>query len=155
MVKLDVFKMSKKHDWETPPDLFKQIDAEFNFTLDVCALPETAKCPKYYTPSDDGLIQDWSNDVCWMNPPYGRYQIEWIKKAHEESLKGATVVCLIPARTETRVWHEVIFPNAEVRFFKGRIKFVGANDNAVFSPALVIFGPTAQTGVIKTIEMKK
>ena len=118
----------------------------------MCAVPETAKCEKFFTPEIDGLKQDWSKDVCWMNPPYGREQIKWIKKAYEESLKGATVVCLIPARPDTIVWHEYIFPHAEVRFIKGRLKFVGAEAGAVFPSALVIFGRHAEVGKIKTME---
>lgn len=143
---------SNKHNWETPQEFFNRVNEEFNFTLDVCAEPQTAKCRKYFTPDVDGLKQDWSNDTCWMNPPYGREQIKWIKKAYEESLKGATVVCLIPARPDTKVWHEVIFPYAEVRFIKGRITFVGAETGALFPSALVIFGENAETGTIKTME---
>ncbi|GIN38409.1 phage N-6-adenine-methyltransferase [Heyndrickxia oleronia] len=142
---------SKKQDWETPQDFFNKVNKEFNFTLDVCAVPETAKCKRYFTPEIDGLKQDWSKDICWMNPPYGREQIKWIKKAYQESLKGATVVCLIPARPDTIVWHEYIFPNAEVRFIKGRLKFVGAETGALFPSALVIFGEKAEIGTIKTM----
>jgi phage N-6-adenine-methyltransferase len=142
---------SKKHDWETPQDFFDKVNKEFNFTLDVCAVPETAKCKRFFTPEIDGLKQDWSKDVCWMNPPYGREQIKWIKKAYQESLKGATVVCLIPARPDTIVWHEYIFPYAEVRFIKGRLKFVGAETGALFPSALVIFGENAEVGSIKTM----
>ena len=155
MQNLTAFTSSANQEWETPQTLFNQLNEEFNFTLDVCALPETAKCEKYYTPLENGLIQDWSNEVCWMNPPYGKFQKEWIYKAHEESLKGTTVVCLIPARPDTKIWHEVIFPNAEVRFIKGRITFVGAKSPAVFPSALVIFGPNAQKSVIKTYTQKR
>jgi phage N-6-adenine-methyltransferase len=122
---------SKKQDWETPWEFFNKVNEEFKFTLDVCALPETAKCKRFFTPEIDGLKQDWSKDVCWMNPPYGREQIKWIKKAYQESLKGATVVCLIPARPDTIIWHEYIFPFAEVRFIKGRITFVGADTGEI------------------------
>lgn len=142
---------SKKQDWETPQDFFNKVNKEFNFTLDVCAVPETAKCKRYFTPEIDGLKQDWSKNICWMNPPYGREQIKWIKKAYQESLKGATVVCLIPARPDTIVWHEYIFPNAEVRFIKGRLKFVGAETGALFPSALVIFGEKAEIGTTKTM----
>jgi site-specific DNA-methyltransferase (adenine-specific) len=142
---------SKKQDWETPHEFFNKVNHEFNFTLDVCAVPETAKCKRYFTPEIDGLKQDWSKDVCWMNPPYGRQQIKWIQKAYQESLKGATVVCLIPARPDTIVWHEYIFPYAEVRFIKGRISFVGAESGALFPSALVIFGKNADIGTVKTM----
>lgn len=143
---------SVRQDWETPQEFFNKINAEFNFTVDVCAVPENAKCERYFTPEIDGLAQDWTNDICWMNPPYGRmYQDKWIRKAYEESQKGATVVCLIPARTDKKIWHEIILPYAEVRFIKGRLKFVGAEAGALFPSALVIFGKDAEVGKIKTI----
>lgn len=96
---------SKKHDWETPADLFGRLDAEFRFTLDPCATKENAKCKYYYTYHEDGLIQDWSNDVVFMNPPYGNAIGKWMAKAVCEWRKGATVVCLVPSRTDTRWWH--------------------------------------------------
>lgn len=86
-----------------------------------------------------------------MNPPYGNEQKKWIKKALDESRKGATIVCLIPARPDTILWHEIIFPNAEVRFIKGRISFVGAETGALFPSALVIFGEKVELGKIKTM----
>jgi phage N-6-adenine-methyltransferase len=78
---------SKDMTWETPQVLFDKLNEEFNFELDVCALPETAKCKNYYTPEIDGLKQDWKG-ICWMNPPYGREIGVWLKKAYEESLRG-------------------------------------------------------------------
>lgn len=56
---------SNRHDWETPPDFFAELDKEFHFTLDPCAEPETAKCEKYYTKEDDGLMQDWGGRPCF------------------------------------------------------------------------------------------
>lgn len=130
---------SKDQTWETPQNLFDKLDKEFNFTLDVCATDETAKCNNYFTPKEDGLIQEWKGN-CWMNPPYGREIGIWIKKAWEESKKGAKVVCLIPARTDTKYWHEYIFTYAaEIRFIKGRIKFGNSKNSAPFPSALVIF----------------
>lgn len=130
--------MSSKSDtWETPPDLFRQIDREFGFTLDVCALPHNAKCNKYFTPEDDGLLQEW-NGVCWMNPPYGRTIGKWMKKAYDASKNGATVVCLVPARTCSAWWHDYAM-KGEVRFLRGRVRFVGAPHSAPFPSAVVIF----------------
>lgn len=130
---------SKDQTWETPIEFFNKINKEFSFDLDVCAVPETAKCEKYFTPEIDGLSQDWKGN-CWMNPHYGRQIGKWIEKAYTESLKGATVVCLIPARTDTRYWHEFIFPYAyEIRFIKGRLKFGNSDNSAPFPSALVIF----------------
>ena len=82
--------------WETPQALFDLSNREFHFTLDVCALPETTKCDRYFTPADDGLSQSWGG-VCWMNPPYGREIGHWMRKAYESAAGGAaTVVCLVP-----------------------------------------------------------
>lgn len=131
---------SKDQTWETPQDFFDKLDDEFNFTLDPCCTHETAKCEKHYTPEEDGLSQCWGGEIVFMNPPYGREQPNWIKKAYKESLKnGTTVVCLIPARTDTKVWHDIIFPNAEIRFIKGRLKFGGSKNSAPFPSAVVIF----------------
>ncbi len=131
---------SKDQTWETPIDFFKKIDEEFNFNLDPCCMKETAKCKRYFTPEDDGLLQDWSGHNVFMNPPYGREQSKWIEKAYCESKKDNTlVVCLIPSRTDTKIWHDVIFPNAEVRFVKGRLKFGDGSNSAPFPSALVIF----------------
>lgn len=132
---------SKDQTWETPISLFNDLNNVFNFELDVCALPETAKCEKYFTPEINGLEQDWQ-DICWMNPPYGREQVKWITKARDESIRhNSTIVCLIPARPDTKVWHNVIFEGANyVCFIKGRLKFGNGKDSAPFPSALVIFG---------------
>jgi site-specific DNA-methyltransferase (adenine-specific) len=127
-------------DWETPTSFFEVYDREFGFTLDVCALPYNAKVPRHFTPEDDGLAQDWSRDVCWMNPPYGAEIPKWMAKAWGESQRGATVVCLVPARTDTRWWHEYA-EKGERRFVKGRIRFVGARFTAPFPCAIVVFRP--------------
>lgn len=87
--------------WATPQDFFDRLDARFGFEMDVCASPDNAKCARYFTKADDGLTQRWSG-ICWMNPPYGRQIGHWMRKAYESSLAGATVVCLVPARTDTR-----------------------------------------------------
>ena len=133
---------SKTNEWGTPQDTFDKLNEEFNFTLDPCATKYNAKCNKYYTQEDNGLLQDWSNEVVFMNPPYGRTINKWIEKAYKESLKGAIVVCLIPARTDTRYWWDFIFPYAEIRFIKGRLKFSnnGKSAPAPFPSAIVIFG---------------
>ena len=129
---MKVHYMSKSNSWETPQDFFDKLNDEFGFTLDPCASEENHKCDKYYTIEDNGLKQDWSNDIVFMNPPYGREIKHWVRKAYKESLKGAVVVCLIPARTDTRYWWDYIFPYAKIRFIKGRLKF---GKNGVFSPA--------------------
>ena len=118
---MNVHFSSKSNEWTTPQHLFDELNQEFNFTLDPCATEENAKCSKHFTIEDDGLSKDWSNDVVFMNPPYGREIKKWIKKAYEESLNGATVVCLIPARTDTMYWHDFIFDKADdIRFLNIR-----------------------------------
>jgi phage N-6-adenine-methyltransferase len=136
---LKVYHKSQCATWETPPEVFGPLAAEFGFTLDVCAVPETAKCPRYFTPAEDGLAQVWEG-VCWMNPPYGRGVEQWIRKAYESSLTGATVVCLVKATPDTRWWHTYT-PHAEVRWVPGRVRFVGAPGPAPFPVCVVIFRP--------------
>lgn len=123
--------------WTTPQDLFDSLATEFAFSLDVCATAENSKCSAYFTPQVNGLIQKWSG-ICWMNPPYGRSIGAWMKKAYEASLGGATVVCLVPARTDTAWWHEYAM-NGEIRFLRGRLKFSGHKNSAPFPSAVVIF----------------
>ena len=133
--------MSQKHDWETPQDFFDRLDAEFRFTLDPCCTPETAKCPTYFTPVEDGLSQDWAGHTVYMNPPYGREIVKWMKKAYESCVVGgATVVCLVPARTDTNWWHTYAV-NGEIRFIRGRLKFGGCKNSAPFPSAVVVFRP--------------
>lgn len=133
---MSVHFMSKTDNWATPQDLFDSLNEEFNFTLDPCASDDNHKCDKYFTVADDGLLQDWSNDTVFMNPPYGRVIGNWIKKAYESN---TTVVCLVPARTDTRWWHDYIIDNVEVRFIKGRLKFGNSVNPAPFPSAIVIF----------------
>ena len=122
--------------WATPSEFFDKLNEEFCFQVDVCATPDNAKCKKFYTKNDDGLAQDWRG-VCWMNPPYGREIGAWMKKAHESARGGATVVCLVPARTDTRWWHEYAIQH-EVRFIRGRLKFGGAKNSAPFPSAVIV-----------------
>ena len=137
---MEVHYSSKSNEWATPQNLFGELNEEFNFTLDPCATDENAKCSKYFTIEDDGLSKDWSNDVVFMNPPYGREIKKWIKKAYEESLNGATVVCLIPARTDTTYWHDFIFGKAnDIRFLRGRLKFGNSKNSAPFPSAIVVY----------------
>jgi phage N-6-adenine-methyltransferase len=128
---------SDRHTWETPRALFERLNAEFAFTLDVCALPHNAKCGRYFTPDDNGLNQSWSG-VCWMNPPYGSEIGKWMEKAFESSRCGCTVVCLVPARVDTEWWHRFVV-QGEIRFLRGRLRFVGADSSAPFPSAIVIF----------------
>ena len=141
MSSLDLHFSSVTDDWSTPQDLFDDCNQIFGFTLDACALPHNAKCSRYYSPVDDGLAQPWAGTV-WMNPPYGRTIGKWMRKAWETSRKGATVVCLVPARVDTRWWHDYAV-RGQVTFLRGRLKFGGTGgteNSAPFPSALVVFG---------------
>lgn len=132
---------SKTDQWATPIDLFEKLNAVFHFETDVCADAKNAKCAKFYTEDMDGLSQVWGG-CCWMNPPYGRQIGDWLKKAYLSSKEnGATVVCLIPARTDTRYWHDYCI-KGEMFFLKGRLKFGDATSGAPFPSAIVVFRPT-------------
>lgn len=135
---------SDKDDWETPQDFFEKLDNEFNFDLDPCCSKLTAKCQKFFTKEDDGLFQPWFGTV-YMNPPYGRQIVNWIKKASEESQKGCVVVCLVPARTDTRWWHDYCMKSSEIRLLNRRLTFAGADNKSTFPAAIVIFRPNETT----------
>ena len=131
---------SKTDLWATPNDFFDKLNDEFRFTLDPCSTHENAKCYKHFTEEENGLLQDWGNEVVFCNPPYGRQIKDWVKKSYEESQKGnTTVVMLIPARTDTIYFHEYIYHKAEIRFIKGRLKFGNAKNSAPFPSMVVIF----------------
>lgn len=140
---LDVMFLSKTDLWETPQDLFDKYDQIYHFETDVCALPENAKCKKYFTPTIDGLKQDWKG-VCWCNPPYGRQIIEWVKKAIESN---ATTVMLLPARTDTKWFHEYCLPYGDIEFLRGRLKFGGAKNSAPFPSMIVVFKGSDKHGI--------
>ena len=135
---MDVMFSSATDIWETPQDFFDAVAMEFHFTTDVCALPENAKCKKYYSPTDDGLSQEWEG-VCWMNPPYGHQIGKWVKKAYESAKNGVVVVGLLPARTDTAWFHDYIYNKAEIRFIRGRLKFGNSKNSAPFPSMLVVW----------------
>ncbi len=132
---------NKRTDWETPKDFYEKLNAEFHFTLDPASTDENAKCEKHYTEEQDGLAQDWTGETIYCNPPYGKAMDKWVKKCCEHAKSGGgTAVMLLPARTDTKLFHNVILPNAtEIRFVKGRIKFVGSNSGAPFPSMIVVF----------------
>ena len=136
--------------WATPQDFFDRLNVVFRFNVDVCALPDNAKCGEYFTPDMDGLVQPWQG-VCWMNPPYGREIGKWVEKAYRSAKEtGATVVCLLPARVDTRWWHDYC-AKGEIHFVKGRLKFGGAKDSAPFPNAVVVFRPTLSDAFAQTL----
>lgn len=135
----DVHFSSRTDEWETPFSLFKILNKEFNFTLDPCATRQNAKCKRFYTKEVDGLSMSWKGETVFMNPPYGKPIGFWIRKAFEESRCGATVVCLIPARTDTAYWHDYVMKADEIRLIRGRLKFGKARNSAPFPSAIVVF----------------
>jgi len=127
---------SRGSDWATPQELFDELDKEFHFTLDPCASDWNAKCKKYFTEKDDGLKQDWNGEIVFMNPPYGKDLKNWIQKAYESK---TTVVCLVPAATDTLWWHDYAL-KGEIRFLRGRPRFQTKEGNwqQTFSPSVII-----------------
>jgi phage N-6-adenine-methyltransferase len=141
-MKSDVVWSKNSDEWETPRWLYDKLDSIFHFTLDPCATHENHKCTKYYTIEQDGLLQDWNNEIAFINPPYSKIK-DWAKK-WAQAYRG-TFVLLIPSRTDTRYVHQYIFPHSSVVcFVKGRLKFGGINVNeknsAPFPSMLAIYG---------------
>lgn len=137
---MDVHFSSKTNEWATPQDFFDRLDAEFSFDLDPCTDGLNAKCERFFTEEDDGLVQSWADSTVFMNPPYGRAIKDWVQKAYEESITGdATVVALIPSRTDTRYWHDYVMKAEEIRLIKGRLKFGDGKNSAPFPSAVVVF----------------
>ena len=141
MSKLDVMYSSKTEEWATPQAFFDVLNAVFHFTLDPCATPDNTKCAKFYTKEQNGLLQDWEGERVFCNPPYGKVIADWVRKCSEEAKKPNTiVVALLPARTDTRYFHEYIYRKAkDVQFVKGRLKFGDCKSAAPFPSMVVIF----------------
>ena len=152
---------SKSDMWGTPSAFFEKLNKQYKFTLDACANAANHKCGKYYTMEDDGLSKSWENEVVFVNPPYSEIG-KWVAKAHHESSNtGAKVVMLIPARTDTKYWHDYIMTEAnKIYFIKGRLKFVNpstsASNAAPFPSAVIVFdgvkSPFIHYAVIGTME---
>lgn len=134
---------SKKQDWGTPASIFDPLNKEFLFTLDVASSAENCLVPQFLTETEDAMKTEWGNAVCWLNPPYGRgYPLKkWVERGYGQSKNGATVVMLIPARTNTNWFHDICLKYAEVRFVKGRPKFKGAIYGLPQPLCVVIFRP--------------
>lgn len=135
---------SKSNEWGTPQNFYDELDKEFRFNLDPCATKENAKCEKYFTITENGLEKNWGGYTVFCNPPYGRQIKDWVKKASEESKKPNTVVVmLIPARTDTKYFHDYIYHKVkEIRFIKGRLKFEKNGEcqsSAPFPSMVVVF----------------
>ena len=135
---------SETVEWATPKDLFDKLNAIHDFTLDVAASSTNALCDEWFgldhvdESRRDGLTADWYGRV-WCNPPYGRVIKDWVKKAQEHN---NLVVMLLPSRTDTKWFHELVLPYAEVQFIKGRLKFGGSKLGAPFPSIIVTFTQT-------------
>lgn len=133
---------SKTDEWPTPQWLFDALDREFGFTLDPCSTNANTKCAKHFTRAEDGLRQSWVGETVFMNPPYGERIGRWMAKAHEAATEEqATVVCLVPARTDTRWWHAFAMKH-EIRLLRGRLRFGEASASAPFPSAIVVMRPS-------------
>ncbi len=126
---------SERGDWRTPPAFYDELDREFHFDFDPCP----AVNPDFEMRAD-GLSAAWAPRTVFCNPPYGPEIGHWVRKGYMEARLGATVVMLVPSRTDTRWWHEWCM-KGEVRFVRGRLKFGGASNPAPFPSAVVIFRP--------------
>lgn len=129
---------SNTEEWATPQAFFEELNNEFNFTLDPCATQENAKCKKFFTKEQNGLLQSWQGETVFCNPPYGKEISKWVQKADEEAQRGATVVLLIPARTDTKYFHKHIYQRYETRFIQGRLHFNESKNAAPFPSMVVI-----------------
>ncbi len=131
---------AEKDEWATPQTLYDALDAEFHFTLDVCATAENAKAERFFTLEDDALTEEWTG-ACWMNPPYSR-MTEFMDKAARSARGGAIVCCLVPSRTDVDWWWQYA-RQGEIRLLRGRLSFVDNEGNtgpAPFPSAVIILG---------------
>jgi phage N-6-adenine-methyltransferase len=135
----DLMFSSENDVWATPQWLFDALDKEFGFTLDPCSTGDNAKVARHFTIHDNGLLKNWGTETVFMNPPYSQCD-DWMRKAYGAAQEGATVVCLVPSRTDTEWWHRYAM-KGEVRLLKGRIKFGDAKNGAPFPSAVIIFRP--------------
>lgn len=139
-------------EWSTPQDFYDALHEEFDFDVDAAAQAGSAKSDNWYGPGSalmsDALVGPWPCATYWCNPPYSRCR-EFVAKAAAERLRGSLTVMLVPARTDTRWFHEHLWdaqahrtrPGIELRFVKGRLKFGGAANGAPFPSMVVVFRP--------------
>lgn len=128
-------------EWETPQELFDQLNTEFEFTLDAAASSDNHKCARYYTKHDNGLQATWQDERVFCNPPYGRDLGRWIAKAFTEVYQRycPLAVLLLPARTDVEWFHRYVYHKAEIRFIEGRLHYGGSKHSAPFPSMIVIF----------------
>ncbi len=130
-------------EWATPDFLFEMLNQEFHFDCDAAAQRSNCKCIHHFS---DALSHPWYRNpeagvklkMFFLNPPHSLIK-QFMKKAYEESLKGAVVVCLIPCRTDTKYWHEYAMKAHEIRLILGRLKFGDSKNSAPFPSCVVVF----------------
>lgn len=135
---------STSQEWATPDDVFMPLQKEFGFTLDAAANWENARAAQFFTADDNALEKDWGKEIVWLNPPYGATTgrlSEWVAKGLSAARGGSTVVMLIPARTNTGWFHDLCLRFGEVRFIRGRPRFIGARYGLPQPLCIVIFRP--------------
>lgn len=144
-----LFFSSELQTGRTPDDLYNILDNEFHFDFDPCpTYHESIICTNAITGATsigtksnlfwNGLTINWKKSN-YCNPPYNN-QKAWVEKAYNESLKNKTCVMLLPARTDTKLFHDFIFKKAyEIRFIKGRLRFKQYTNSAPFPSMIVIF----------------
>ena len=130
---------SNSDEWETPCSLFSMLDDHFHFTLDPCSTDLNHKCSNYFTLIDNGLSKSWNGHVVFVNPPYSDIS-SWVKKCYYEwKNNNIIIVLLIPARTDTRYFHDYIYHYADIYFIKGRLKFSNSKKGAPFPSIVCVY----------------
>ncbi len=125
---------SETCEWNTPASVYAVLDAEFHFTHD--------SAPEGYAELWSSLTESWQGTI-FCNPPYGRTIGQWIQKGYESAQAGATVIMLIPSRTDTAWWHDFVMKADQIRFIRGRLKFSGTKWNAPFPSVIIVFQSSA------------
>ncbi len=148
---------SDSAEWETPDNLFAALNSKYHFTLDPAASHENHKLRYYCTKEGrffrteleqfqlddlDGLQAPWIGESVFLNPPYGPGIKPWLSKCVEEYLNTIGIVALLPARTDTKWFHDYVQPYAEVEFLRGRLRFKGAKSSAPFPSMLAVYRPS-------------
>jgi hypothetical protein len=115
----------------TPPYVLEPVrDLLGGIELDPCTTPDNpVRADRFYTPPTDGVVESWRARTIFCNPPYGEARVRWVRRCAEAASEGSSVVLLIPAHTDTRIWHEAMNTASSVLFLKGRVKFGIPRDN--------------------------
>jgi len=139
---IGVHRTTANPSWRTPGRIFADLDTEFGFTLDPCATSPIKLGIAWYSEVDNGLWQQWSGHV-FVNPPYGRAIVDWMRKIILERERCDVIVALVPARTDSHWWHEYAMQADEIRFVRGRLSFEGVyapkGHNAPFPSVILVY----------------